>query len=531
MCKSRESEMQSNEINIEKKQKALIYCRISGKKQKEGSGLSSQEYRCRQYAESKSYEVVATFPDDITGEGDFMKRKGMVALLRYLDDHPHEQFVVIFDDLKRYARDVEFHLRLRRNMSERNAIRECLNFNFEDSPEGRFNETINAAVGQLEREQMGRQNRQKSMARVEQGYAVTRAPQGYKYVKSPKGGKELVINEPIASVVREALEGFASGRLASQTEVKRFLEASPYFPKDLPNGQIRPQTIPRLLGKVMYAGYVEAPNWGVSRREGKHKGLISYTTFQKIQERLNEGVYAPTRKDLKLDFPLRGAVSCSCCNTPLTGGWSKGKFKKYAYYYCRKKGCEKYGKMISKAKIETDFTKLLEELKPIENLQQAATAMFKDFWTQLSRQTEITAKEFSQKAMATEKKINDMVERLIETKNPRVILAIENKMVELEDERLGFLEKSQKKGNSNYSFEDLFELSMKFLLNPCKLWDSGRYELQRMVLKLVFSEHLSYSKEKGFLNTKKSLPFRVLDDIFEGKNKMVPAERFELPTY
>ena len=45
-----------------REQKAVIYCRVSGKKQKaEGSGLDSQEHRCRQYAEAKGYSVEAVF--------------------------------------------------------------------------------------------------------------------------------------------------------------------------------------------------------------------------------------------------------------------------------------------------------------------------------------------------------------------------------------------------------------------------------------------------------------------------------------
>ncbi|MEM6974059.1 MAG: recombinase family protein [Pseudomonadota bacterium] len=35
---------------------ALIYCRVSDKKQKtEGHGLESQEHRCRAYAEERGY--------------------------------------------------------------------------------------------------------------------------------------------------------------------------------------------------------------------------------------------------------------------------------------------------------------------------------------------------------------------------------------------------------------------------------------------------------------------------------------------
>jgi len=38
-------------------------------------------------------------------------------------------------------------------------------------------------------------------------------------------------NEPLASIIREALEGYASGRFDIQAEVKRWLEAQPEFPK------------------------------------------------------------------------------------------------------------------------------------------------------------------------------------------------------------------------------------------------------------------------------------------------------------
>ena len=111
---------------------ALIYCRVSTTKQKlTGSGLDSQEFRCRQYAESKGYNVEMVFPDDASGGGDFLKRPGMCAMLAFLDARATARdYVVIFDDLKRFARDVEFHIKLRREFANRGAKIECLNFSF-----------------------------------------------------------------------------------------------------------------------------------------------------------------------------------------------------------------------------------------------------------------------------------------------------------------------------------------------------------------------------------------------------------------
>jgi DNA invertase Pin-like site-specific DNA recombinase len=111
-----------------------------------------------------------SFPDSFTGAGDFMKRPAMKALLAYVDANPHKKYVVIFDDLKRFARDVEFHIKLRAAFKARDVLLVCLNYNFDESPEGRFSETIMAAQAELERHQNRRQVIQKQKARLEAGY-------------------------------------------------------------------------------------------------------------------------------------------------------------------------------------------------------------------------------------------------------------------------------------------------------------------------------------------------------------------------
>ena len=513
------------------RQRAVLYCRVSGKKQtKDGSGLSSQEHRCRQYAEAKDYEVVEVFPDDKSGEGRFVKRPGMVRLLRFLDDHPTERFVVIFDDLKRYSRDTEFHLELRRVMLERGAIRECLNFNFEDSPEGKFNETIAAAAGTYERESMGRQNWQKSVARIEQGYCVQALPPvGYRYQKAKGGGKTLVRDEPAASIVQEALEGYASGRFESQVEVKRFLEAQPDFPKNGKNGKLTQQTVVQMLRRHLYAGLVDGRAWGVSIREGKHEGLISVSAFDRIQERLDGRVYAAARQDISVDFPLRGAVCCASCDTPLTAGWSKGKYKKYPYYFCRSKGCDLYGKTIARKKIEGDFEDLLSALQPTRGLVDVASAMFRDCWNAQLERAASVGKSIKREITNAEQQVEKLLDAVVEASNPRVISAYEKRIEQLERKCLSLREKEREAASPPGNFEDLFELSIRFLSNPCKVWETGRFELQRLVLKLTFSGHLAYCRETGFRTPQAAVPFGFFEN-FDLKNKMVPRERIELST-
>ena len=320
--------------------KAIIYCRVSSRKQAtEGAGLESQEHRCRDYAEAKGYEVEAVFPDDASGGGDFMKRPGMVALLAYLEARKETNFVIIFDDLKRFARDIEFHKKLRRKLDAYGARPECLNFRFEDTPEGNFVETVIAAQGELEREQNRRQVLQKMRARVEQGFCVFRAPKGYRYENRRGKGKVLVRDEPLASIIQEGLEGFACERFETQGEVRQYLNAHPEFPKPR-SGEVTFEDVNRLLTQPLYAGYVEASCWDISRRRGRHEGLISPKTYEDIQTRIKGGAKAPARKDLGETFALRGFVLCADCEKPLYSCESRGRMgKRYPYYLCQTKGC------------------------------------------------------------------------------------------------------------------------------------------------------------------------------------------------
>ena len=66
----------------------------------------------------------------------------------------------------------------------------------------------------LERLQGRRQTLQKMKARVEQGFYVFKVPVGYRYEKSDGKGKVLVRNEPLASVVQEALCATPMDRIA-----------------------------------------------------------------------------------------------------------------------------------------------------------------------------------------------------------------------------------------------------------------------------------------------------------------------------
>ena len=495
---------------MEAKQQAVIYCRVSSRAQEEeGHGLQSQETRCREYALGQGYQVAAVFPDTITGAGDFMKRPGMLALLSFLDAQPQERFVVVFDDLKRFARDTRFHLDLREAFRARRATIECLNFKFEDTPEGEFIETIMAAQGALERKQNGRQVSQKMKARMQSGYSTFSAPFGYRYEKIRGHGKMLVRDEPKASIVQEALEGYAMGRFTNQVDIRNFLNSKPEFPKGK-NGIVRQQEVTRLLDREVYCGLISYAPWGLSRIKGLHEPIVSAETFWRIQERRNERPLAPVRKDIGEDFALRGFVTCHGCGALLRSCWSKGKTKRHPYYLCQTKGCDSYGKSIRRAKLEGDVSDLLHRLEPNQNLFRMAKAMFRKAWDIRLAQSKIDAQTVEKQITEIDKQIESLLDRIVETDNATVIKTYEKKIDSMEKEKIILRENLHKSPVPHRHFDDTLELSLNFLANPWKIWERSEISLRRALLKLVFSDRLSYCRETGARTPQLSLPFKAL---------------------
>ena len=450
--------------------KAMIYCRVSSKSQeKEVHGLDSQETRCRDYARSKGYEVEAVFPDTITGGGDFMKRPGMVALLSYLDAMPDKNYIIIFDDLKRFARDTRFHLDLRDAFRSRGARIECLNFAFDDTPEGEFIETIMAAQGALERKQNGRQVSQKMKARMQSGYWVHAAPVGYRYETVKGRGKMLAPHATLSQTVREAFEGFASGRFGSQVEVRRFFELNPDFPRNS-KGTITNQRVADVLNNPLYTGHICSEVYGIDWLKGHHPALISIDLFDKVQSRLNGTPKLRVRKDVGKDFALHGFVTCADCGTPLRSSYSKGRHRSYPYYLCQTKTCASYGKSIARDKLEGDIGAIIKTLQPSQNLFDLVRAMFRETWNQRLVQAEGMAESAKQQIKALEKQVDALLGRLMDASNPTVIRAYEGKLSTLERDKAKLQEQLALLGAPKQeTFEEKLEPALQFLANPWKL--------------------------------------------------------------
>lgn len=500
---------------MNKSKKAVIYCRVSSDKQaREGTGLQSQEKRCRDYCLNNGMEVDAVFKDSYTGGGDFRKRPAMMQLFQYLEAKPETNFYVVFDDIKRLARDIVEHLKIRTELKSLSAVVCSPNYNFEDSPESEFVETIMASQGELERKQNRRQVIQKQRSRMEMGLWAFNAPKGYSMKKEELYGNVCHPNE-YADSIRIALEGFANKRFYSLVEVARFLQKEGVFPNKLPAERYTDQTKKMLLD-VFYAGYVEHEKRNIKRVKGHHKALIDLTTHQKNTERLQARKKARgcIREDQSDHYPLRGLILCSQCNKRLTAYRSRGRQAgKYYYYYdCKNPQCEIRNKTAKADEVARLFNELLKGLRVTKKAVGFLSDLLEEKWEQESQRVHDSFNKISRELKELETSLLNIEDTLIDPSSPvSVKEALKKRHQDLSEKSELMADTLSKQPEVVAPLRNQVEIVLNMFQNPYPAWKEADTAQKHSLFYLFFEDDLVYEHENGFRNTKKP----VVTSLFE----------------
>lgn len=510
--------------------KAVIYCRVSSQKQmREGDGLESQRARCEEFAKYRGLQVVEIFKDDASGS--LVNRPAMKAMIAFLKSRkqPH---IVIIDDISRLARGLEAHLTLRDKIRKAGGILQSPTIDFsDDDSDSSLMEHVLASVSQHARQKIRETTRNRMRGRMMNGYWSFRAPIGFKFQRVAGHGNLLVRDEPVASLIQEIFEGYASGRFSGPAEIMRYLVAHPVWPRSR-SETMTVERVMELLERVHYAGYLNYPDWGIHMLPAKHEPIISLAVFNAVQDRLNGNAKVMARKDINEDFPLRGFVECDDCGHTLTSCWAKGRNERYPYYHCQTKGCRSYGKSIKRDLLEGSFRDILNTITPSVELFDLATAVFQDLWAAQEASSKNAQAHLVSEALRLERQIEQLVDRIVNAESETLVNAYENRLRTLEANKMEMKEKIANCGRPLADFDTTYRTAMEHLANPIKRWDFGDLSAKRAVLKLTFETRLRYNRETGFRTAETSIPFNIfngLGDLESEDLEMVPRRGLEPP--
>ena len=507
--------------------RCVIYVRVSsGKQVTESDGLRSQERRCSDYAEQRGYTVIKVFRDEGIS-GALIERPAMRLMLEFLEEQSDEVAVII-DDIKRLARDVQAHLTLKLAITSSGGRLESPGFNFQDTVESEFVEVVIAAGAQLERKQNKRQVLGRMKARLEGGYWTFHLPPGFKYQKHPLHKKIPVIDPITAPTVKEALCGFASGRFTTKVEVANFLSERGYFTNPKASYTYRLKAAGKLLQNILYAGWLEYPEWNIPARKANHEGIIDLETYNTIQDRLSTKPAMSRRTDIRPEFPLRGFISCATCNRPLTASTSKGRHGTlHPYYHCQERNCPEYGKSIKKTDLEEKFGEFLKSIKPTPQTLALSRELTFGMWERKvsNRINDLT--KARKRFEAIDEEITEIGKEYRTNKSAVMRGVFEKQIEDLAKEKPPLETEINKLSKPIPDLGTAYDRVEKYLEDPFQSWNNEFLPEKRLVQSLVLTSPLPYDRKTGLGTPNLSLPFLISAQIANPNEPVVDLRGLE----
>jgi site-specific DNA recombinase len=262
----------------------------------------------------------------------------------------------------------------------------------DSSPTGEFLETLMAAQAKLDNAIKSERTKDGMTARLEMGLPTCPVPAGYKYAPWKDDKNIPVPDEPTFSQLQQAGYDYMTGIYTQKQIVKR-LNKSGFRSKK--GNSASPQYVSHFLKNPFYKGIIVSKVRNKSY-EGIYEKMFTPEEWYRIQEVSAEKSFtAKPKKRNNPIFPLRHFSLCDKCDSPITGNWSKGRPKRYAYYRC-----PNHKPSVPVDTFEKEFIELLEYIKPskkaAERFSKVLKAKYEAHYRKISTETTKLEKELAQ---------------------------------------------------------------------------------------------------------------------------------------
>lgn len=488
--------------------KAVIYCRVSTKEQvEEGNSLSTQEKICRDYALKHGYEIVEVFIE----QGESAKtamRTELQRLLNYCSFKKNSVSAVIAYKIDRISRNTDDYSQIRLLLKRYGVEIKSTSEYFENTPAGRFMENIIANVAQFDNDVRTERSVGGMKAALKEGRYVWSAPLGYNNAKV--AGKSNIVPNHLAPLIKRAFEKLASG-LYAVDEIHREISKEGLVTKS--NKTTSKSHFHAILRNSTYAGRIH--KFG-EHAKGTFEPIISEALFESVQYILKGrkrtlGSYQYEHPD----FPLRRFVTDSKGNL-LTGGWSKGRRKKYAYYRFNKSTIS-----FGKEQLESMFKEYFNSFRLANEHVNKLKAQLTQKLVKTSQDRNKSSYNIRSKINSLKQKENQLIQKNLDGYISDSVL--QEQLNSIEKEILDLHVDLSKTPVRNSDPKALILLAVRFMTSPGDIWQEASF-LQKLRLQW-FNFPLGVVLDEGkFRTTKMCSIFKLKNDILAQMSYRVPSK-------
>ncbi len=497
---------------------AAIYCRVSTKEQALNESLGSQKKECFRYCQSNGMEVGPIFVD----EGESAKtaaRPQFQAMLKYCRENKDKVRYVIVYSLSRFSRNTQDHLVIRGLLAGWGISLRSVSEAIDDSSTGKLMETILAGFAQFDNDVKAERTKLGMKATIQGGRWPWNARLGFLRNKAPKGQANVIPDPERAPLVKKAFELVATGLYTRPQVLKMVNDMGLRTVKGNPVGL---QTFEDMLRCSLYAGIMKSA-LVENPEKGSFEPIISVELFEKVQAVLDGRKHqiTPYQRNHP-DFPLRQFTHCAICNHPLTGSWSKGRSKKYAYYRCKNSKCKFIN--IKKVDLENIFIDYLKELEPTQEYLELFKAIVLDRWEDAKGQSEEQCKAIEKRLQELkthrQKLVNAVVEKLIDK-----VTYDEQKDKLNQEIAVAELDAHQAKLET-FDIEGVLNFAQYVIGNASRLWADMKIDQKQRFQKILFPKNVIFDGEK-FGTVETCIFFKQLQISTAPESRMASSTGFE----
>jgi site-specific DNA recombinase len=501
-------------METQQTKKAVIYCRVSTKEQvEEGNSLVTQEKNCREYAKKNGYEIVAVFIE----QGESAKtvdRKELKKLMSFCAIKKNDISTVISYKIDRISRNTDDYSQIRILLKRYGVEIKSTSEYFEDTPAGRFMENIIANVAQFDNDVRAERCSGGMRDAVREGRYVWLAPYGYSNVRVD--GKATIAPNHLAPLIKEAFQETAENTCTIE-EVRKGLVA-----KGLANSSGKPiskSQFHSMLKNELYTGWTS--KFG-ERHKGLFEAIISQELFHQVQNVISrkKGKYKQYVTESP-DFPLRRFITHSE-GQMLTGGWSKGRKKKYPYYFFHKQKTR-----FTKQVLETLFKEWLNQFR-LDDIY------FEKLKTLIKKHLDNGINSKKNREEQLQKKLHDLKAKqsILIDKNLEGIISNDlcRERIAAIDTELYQINKAithLPKTTINYAY--LSGIIRDVLRNPGEAWEKADF-IKKIRLQWFYFPHGIEFNGKESRTTKMCILFKLKEQISPFQSYVVDYSDFKLNT-
>ncbi len=127
-------------------------------------------------------------------------------------------------------------------------------------------------------------------------------------------------------------------------------------------------------------------------------------------------------------------------------------------------------------------------------------------------------------------KIRNFLDRLSKASSDNLTATYEKEIEKLTNEEQILEKHSQVMRGRSADFGTALDMTFNFLKNPYQYWMNGDLKAKHLVMKLVFTDKLTYERGVGFRTANLSLPLRVFELSTLDESSMVDPTGLEPAT-